>query len=274
MISTTHQIKRIGRGAGTDKPLTVSLEESLIPREITNESPLIIFSDKSGFIFSFIGGGANKSSFIKCSELDFIEEKTKVAIQMLLTYTPGTKSPAYCWRFKAGIFKGKTPAEILLENPEARDELANQGNFLYKNREKYPANKEGIQAIREALDLFSQNQLKAEIGKSSLLSIHDSKTRYRKKVDEDGYRQGWRLEILCDLECPESPFLVRITNSQVKVGDNNMIKENINQDSSDVNMTGEEWCSFMGEMRRTMEDVRLCSINKRWTKVLESMGNR
>jgi len=60
------------------------------------------------------------------------------------------KSPAYTTAISAGKLKGKTPAELLLENPqENKPLLIHQKAWLESNLAKYPRNKSQIEAIED-----------------------------------------------------------------------------------------------------------------------------
>lgn len=72
-------------------------------------------------------------------------------------------SPAYTVKLSSGNLKGKTPAQVLLEQgDEGRKQLSSQGNYLYKNREKYPGNVKQVEAIAEAIGLYDHGKLKEE----------------------------------------------------------------------------------------------------------------
>lgn len=72
-------------------------------------------------------------------------------------------SKAYTVQIASGTLKGKTPAQVLLENgDEGRKMLSAQGNFLYKNIKKYPANVKQVEAIAEAIGLYDRHELSAE----------------------------------------------------------------------------------------------------------------
>ena len=73
------------------------------------------------------------------------------------------KSPAYTTAISAGKLKGKTPAELLLENPqENKPLLIRQKAWLESNLAKYPRNNSQIEAIEEALRLYEEGKLHQE----------------------------------------------------------------------------------------------------------------
>lgn len=71
----------------------------------------------------------------------------------------GTDGPAYTVRIANGNLKGKTPAEVLIEDAAGKKALLSQREWLAKNMEKYPANKTQVEAIDQAIRLFEEGKL-------------------------------------------------------------------------------------------------------------------
>lgn len=94
-------------------------------------------------------------SIIKKSEFLFNKEMELSCTPKESTFT----SPAYTVRFTSGEMKGKTPAEVILENPENKAKLNSQFSFLKKNLSKYPKNKEQLDAILDASKLLKEGKL-------------------------------------------------------------------------------------------------------------------
>lgn len=71
---------------------------------------------------------------------------------------------AFTVQIASGMFKGKTPAQVLLENPNNLDALGKQFEWLKSNLGKNPkyetANKRQMVAIKEAKTLFVAGKLK------------------------------------------------------------------------------------------------------------------
>ena len=94
-------------------------------------------------------------------------ELSKIAKEMHLKakYFPqkGSSTPAFTLVFKSGRdTQGKTAAQVLKENPNGRDILASQREFLAKNVAKYRSNQQFIDAIDEALSLSNEQINAAE----------------------------------------------------------------------------------------------------------------
>ena len=58
-----------------------------------------------------------------------------------------------------GRLKGKTPFQVLAENPKQVVDLEKQRDWLKSNLERFPDNQKQINAIEEALDLFKSGKL-------------------------------------------------------------------------------------------------------------------
>lgn len=70
-------------------------------------------------------------------------------------------SPAFTLAISAGQLRGKTPVAALLENTEINKKLLlNQIAWLEQNLSRYPKNKNQIDAIKEALNLYEKGLLK------------------------------------------------------------------------------------------------------------------
>ena len=61
---------------------------------------------------------------------------------------------------KMEALKGKTPAQVLKENPQMEGELLKQAEFLRQNLARYPKNQEAIGAIEQAIALNREGKLK------------------------------------------------------------------------------------------------------------------
>lgn len=76
-------------------------------------------------------------------------------------------SPAYTVRIRAGAMKGKTPAEILMEDPTKEGELVRHRDWLAGFLGQYPKNQEVIDAIDDAVYLLSEGQLTTKQAKTA-----------------------------------------------------------------------------------------------------------
>lgn len=183
--------------------------------EPAGDSPLKFYNETfSRFPFTIIANKKYATANIPVKEIpNIIKRSNKVYdIDIERSLTPVStptnsnagsqgsvqNSPAFTVQITSGIFKGKTPAQVLLENPNNLDKLGNQFNWLKSNLGKNPqyeeGNKKQMFAIKEAKELFVagkliQQEVNIQPAQSNFQSfvIYDSGVRpkYRNKR-EDG----------------------------------------------------------------------------------------
>lgn len=130
-----------------------------------------------------------------------------------------------------GKFKGKTPEEILLENPNNAQELMNTVNYISRNLEN-PGNeryREGnirqINAIRAAIDKLNRGTLQPTA--ASCICVYDSKVKNRSRKLDNGLYRAYHLTINCHMS-GNSPWELTIEECDVPVDiDQNSGKQQI-----------------------------------------------
>lgn len=140
------------------------------------EEPLAIHSRYSRIKAIIIGtDGTNVKGNIEPGEMAAIIKKSDFAIDKDLETRYFTESdenaptsPAYTVKMTAGKFKGRTPAEVLAEDPANKNDLSNHYKWLKQNLEKYPKNKTVMEALSDACALFNNGELKTDSVKSSV----------------------------------------------------------------------------------------------------------
>lgn len=101
---------------------------------------------------------------IRKESLPLIIKKSEFAFNKEMEYmlskadTPQLSS-AYTVKITTGKLKGKTPAELLIEDPENKNILNEHYKFLKSNLAKYPKNQTQMDAIMEAAKLLSEGKL-------------------------------------------------------------------------------------------------------------------
>ncbi len=127
-------------------------------------------------------------------------------------------SPAYTYVIPAGKLAGKTPAQILQE-PNGSKKLNDQYQWLSDNLEKYPKNKEQMDAIMDAARLQKEGKLEKQ-EKSSIRGIMPILEAVPlpliRKKKEDGTCPVREIEINCNFS-KNAPFEVTITNYDAPV---------------------------------------------------------
>ena len=177
-------------------------------------------------------------------------------------------SPAHTVRFTSGYFKGKTPAEVLLEDPEKNKKaLMTQYEYLKKNLEKYPGNKIQMDAIRDASDLLKKGELfnkKTETQRPSITIYNAEARALIRKAREDGMCPVYTLSIRWNVG-EKSPIVVDISNFYAPVTkfEDGRINPQISKKdpNSVVNLTyamfGWEWMDIIRSIKSNMQQFEM-----------------
>jgi hypothetical protein len=219
------QVGAQGRGAGTDKPYTIS--EEIAARLNTVDSSIRALSAKSGMAVKKInGGGKALSGFINWPEMNVMDARVKFAqhkiVEAICNPTAATEAE---YVFRMGNFKGKTPSQLLLEGTSEADLLA-QREFLGRNLsgQYAAANKKGIADIDAAIAKFKEGKLSASEVKSSIVPVFKSGPRYFvKKVPQPYTTEGWELNITCN-PSEKNPFIIEWQSKTVTIEKNMIVK--------------------------------------------------
>lgn len=167
--------------------VTLSVEASMTRASIENgESPYTNYGKFSRFKFTFIDAQRN---FIAASihpedDVPDMLVRTEYANQRIFECEMNKNSiatsengerlsgPAYTVRFFSGSLKGKTPAEVLSEDPVKGSEALNrQYAWLKDNLQKYPSNQKQMDAIADAARLLKEGSLQKVEGGATGASI-------------------------------------------------------------------------------------------------------
>lgn len=171
-----------------------------------------------------------------------------------------------------GNYKGKTPFEILVENPDEASGLEKQYNWLSQNVAKYPKNQEQMDAIAEALDLLNRGLLQSvseDPTNSSRLNLGDvvlyealPKALIRKK-DQQGlcpvYEIGviWHMNDRYQVEVIISNYKAPVTRSNTgTINPNRQKAQNYVRNS--FRLTSSQWFECLYNMQthmRRFEDL-------------------
>ena len=203
--------------SGNGENLTTLGVESIVQpvKAGDKESPQTLFGKFSRIVFSMIRKGSVVKANVSFDELAEIRERTRFAsAKVYESEWSGTGAvqenhepsedlaPAYTVQFTMGPFKGRTPADIVLENPEGnREKLQEQYKFLRDNAEKYPRNKKLMEAISNAYELYSKNMLTPQTGNAktepagNAFGLYKSGYRPQREQRADGMRKVREMEI-------------------------------------------------------------------------------
>lgn len=211
--------EQIYKCARTEKTLGIDAKLSASDTE-HGQSPLEMHSGYSRFVFTILQKKGDAYDFVTANlppaELDLMKKETEIAVEKLaekaLEKAP-TVSSAYTVTFFTGEFKGKSPADVLLEDAGKEGALLNTRSQLEANLARYPRNKAQIDAIDEAISLLKSGALKADGVKSQTIDIYraDVRAPHASKKDADGFTDVYSFSVVCD-PTKDYPFAVNITN--------------------------------------------------------------
>lgn len=180
-------------------------------RGIDGDSPLKYFSDFSRFLFCIINEEKRPASTkMRIDEIPDLLFRSKKAYEKQLDYEiekisnvrgGGTEtksgegqSAAYSMTFWMGSQKGKTPVQVLQENPDTGAAILNKEYlFLQKEAAKYQKNGQMMNAIAEAMRLLKEGKIKTSAQNSSVPQLtgyfqiyHSGFRPLIRKVRQDG----------------------------------------------------------------------------------------
>lgn len=193
-------------------------------------------------------------------------------------------SLAYTVKITSGILKGKTPAEVLLENPNGKEALNNQYKWLKTNLEKYPNNKKQMDAILDASRLFEEHKLK----KAEKTEVYHSSIRLypsigqplpkplRRKTREDGKSFIYEMEIFWHIG-DKFPIEIVIRNywAPVNVMEDKTLRIGL-KDASDkvekkMRLTEADWLNHIREIKTDMKSFEYLYSNTTRTDSINTL---
>lgn len=237
--------------------------------ETEKAMPLEMHSCFSRFVFTLIKKDTKTKDFVKANvpaeDAYYIFEKTKLAMQEILASkrikAEDALSAAYTERFGMGVFKGKTPAEVLLESSNNKEALIKQGEFLNQNAEKFPANKKMIAAIKDAFALLKEGKLENKsTAPSNIVVIYNEPMKpLRSQKNEKGNCFVYGIKIQCDTS-RNLPFMIEIMNCYAPLDVtsegtlNPRMKEAEGTKKIFMNMTEKDWFETINRVHKTLEN--------------------
>lgn len=235
--------------------------ELVAPSEEDNIPPLEFHKGNiSRFVITLLdrksGVVVPVSANIPGSEVRAIMEKMRIALIKKALYVPSAadqKSPAYTTVMRNGIFEGKTPAEILLEDANNRQKLMKQREWLAKNLKQYPGNKKQIAAIDAAIELQEIGELAAQKSDPNGAEVYARSHKHGRKSDTNGYYHCFDIAMRCNFEMTYA-WSVKIINYDAKLKKSSkgtsVIDESTirNRKSSSINLSDDDFISFIGDL--------------------------
>lgn len=172
--------------------------------------PLEMHSPFSRFVVTIIDKSGSETKTPKANipagDVPGIVEISKLVMLEKLRYesssresSEGDLSIGYTQQILIGGFRGKTPADILLENPDDREKLLNTRKFLADKATQYASNKKQVEAIDDAVALFDAGKLKKPSGakRSGVVRVYDVDHKYMRDTNDLGHRLFYSMSIVC-----------------------------------------------------------------------------
>lgn len=217
----------------------------------------------------------------------FIFEKTKLCMALGLTAqkpegTEEEKSAAYTVKIKFGPFKDRTPAEVLLENPNNYNQLCDTYNKLITANDPKFAKQNSVvaSAIAEAGNLFMNKQLdKTSVNTYQKIVIWDGmRTPNVNKVNQKGLTEARTAKITFDTDPGnKEPYCIEIMNCMAPPVQGAQIGARLSQCEDKItlmmNFSEEAWYGFWKDtieaktsFGRLMENERIDYSDKNMWK--------
>lgn len=184
--------------------------------------------------------------------------------------------PAYQKKFIMGPYKGKSPAEVMLEAPslkEGWEKVKSQREFLQKNADKYKANAELIEAIKDVQDLANKGMLirpdneapKEELSGTERVIYEGAVKPLSSKKREDGKSFCYQIRILYDAsrELPVK-FVIMNGYTDVTVKENGSIRTAKVDDAAikSYNLTKAQMSNLLSVIKYNMDIVAFYDVKK------------
>lgn len=232
---------------------------SVVPYFYTNEeTPGVVFDGKFSRIdITLVDKQQNNGhrpfvkSVIREDALPGIQAKSKYAFNKYMDYkysnagNSSQNSPAYTVQL-TGKLKGKTPAAILSEDPVAGKETLNsQYKWLKDNVDKYPANREQMEAIVDASNLLKEGRLeKTQSG--PVIEIYQAMHGNPYKKNDKGLYSCHDTKIVVNTAA-KYPVEITISNFWAALNKDATGRQTVNFSTAEdkitvtMNLTMEEW---------------------------------
>ena len=248
---------------------TLGVDALLFTPNIKSGQPAFeMHAGYSRFKFSLLDNSTGKLNVLNfnvhADEVGLLKLRSEFAInymmesKMKVSDLPAT--PAYTVKMASKEYNGKTPAQILAEDPSKKEALISTKKWLMDNLAKYPRNQEQIDAIDEALDLLDFGTLKNVEAASNIIEIYkaDIKIPNAAKVNENGKTFVYSVSIVCDTG-KDFPFAINIQNmyatprksptgqitADLKSAENNV--------KSSLLLTTDEWYKIVNKMDKLVD---------------------
>lgn len=187
---------------------TLSVEDHLsCPdnlNQFPNTPPLMMHTPFSRFRISILDKSKTENNNVACNirpsdETAYLYDRYKSVINNPPKASKESLPLAYTCKFINGDYKGKTPAEVLIDDPTKVSLLRRSQQFLRTNLEKYPNNKKMIDAIDNAIMLLESGDLYPRNTDSYELIVFEEKF---KLMDNNKTQASICISYNANMDCP------------------------------------------------------------------------
>ena len=277
----TCKIKRTSKTLGVDFYLFAPTEED------NSCSPLELHNGFSRFLFTIVDKSnpsvnVTPRANIPSGDIACIKLKTELAMQayFLGGNTDSNSNeendfksrPAFTQKLLFGNGKGKTPAEILIANPQEKDNLLQTRAWLLPNVDKYPANKLQIEAIDDAIALLEIGELQESSAPPSgviVRPIYKTEYKHMSQKNEQGNTLVYSISIMFD-SSKNYPFTIEITNcfAPIEILPSGQHRPVMNKAThavkSSIALTDNEWVDMIYHLTDVKQYFELTNFKPLW----------
>lgn len=210
------------------------------------------------------------------SQMKELNKKTSDNNKKTETAEDYSSSPAYTVVIASGTLRGKTPVSALLEDANNKQMLLNQINWLKQNEARYPKNRQQINAIEQAIKLYSEGKLTASAAPNapapvSSVTVYSTGMRpLTRRKDSAGNSFVYEISIMWAENTPK-PVGIEIKNYYAPVIQqengllNVMASKKINEVKNTFYLTIDEWLWMKRSLTRqldTFENINAAKMYK------------
>lgn len=267
---------------------TLSVDAHFVRR--TDDKPMEIFDDTfSRYVMTVISDGKAAFTNIPIKEMAALKTKTDYAFNKHLDAkcTPAVSSdsgidmnrPAFTERFHMGNLKGRTPADVLMNEPDGKNLLNGEYKWLNGHLAQYPNNRKLMNAIIDAskLDLDALKAAAPEISSFTLPILDITVRPLTRRQRSDGLCLIYEAHVVWD-DSQNYPVSVTIDNFYAPVvkKDNGMLNVMMSKKDTSTEirntfvMTAEEWIDIVDKMVSAKDQFKMICFNSAFKAASEA----
>lgn len=288
MNNETKECKYPMQCASIVRKQTLGIEAKLSRTDIkAGESPLEMYNSFSRFPIVLISQDKKAASGnIPMDDMVLLLKRSEFAMNKQMdrelkpVSTSGNEqlSPAYITKMAAGDMKGKTPAEVLLSDPQnGCAKLNNHYTWLKQNLSKYPNNQKIMDAIMDASRLFQAGQLESKsVSNGTFVLLNPGMRPLIRKTDQKGNCFVYEIKITWIFD-NNYPVQIEVTNYYAPVtkdeqGLLNVQKKQMDKTSliqNKMSLSIKEWNSVVEGIKRTVHIFETIHGANAWKEAME-----